>query len=94
MGGRKEEWMPKYYTISQIRFELWKRKAKEIKQDIILELFFDEDFFFFARCPTWDQARRTGSQLILKSPELPNGFQGRVFKGNLRGEVVECEICL
>ena len=47
MGGRKEEWMPKYYTISQIRFELWKRKAKEIKQDIILELFFDEDFFFF-----------------------------------------------
>ena len=46
MGGRKEEWMPKYYTISQIRFELWKRKAKEIKQDIILELFFDEDFFF------------------------------------------------
>ena len=28
MGGRKEEWMPKYYAISQIRFELWKRKAK------------------------------------------------------------------
>ena len=29
-----------------------------------------------------------------QNPELPNGFQGRVFKGNLRGEVVECEISL
>ena len=28
MGGRKEEWMPRYCGISQIRFELWKRRVK------------------------------------------------------------------
>ena len=30
-------------------------------------------------------------QLMFKGPELPDGFQGRVFKGNIRGE--GCRVC-
>lgn len=31
------------------------------------------------------QARRMG-QLVLKRPQFPNGFQGRVFKDNIKDE--------
>lgn len=30
-GWEEREWMPRYYAISQIRFELWKRKEGKIK---------------------------------------------------------------
>ena len=31
-------------------------------------------------------------QLMLKRPELPDGFQGRVFKDRVRESVVGCAI--
>ena len=33
-----------------------------------------------------DQARRTGGWLLLKRPELPCGFQAKVFKDSVREE--------
>ena len=33
---------------------------------------------------------KENKQLVLKRPELPNGFQGRVFKSNIRG--VGCRV--
>ena len=36
------------------------------------------------------QARSPGRQLMLKSPKLPDGFQGNVFKGGVRERVTEC----
>ena len=43
----------------------------------------------------WTTTNKENSQLLLKRPpKFLSGFQGRVFKGNLRGEVVEYEISL
>lgn len=36
------------------------------------------------------QARSPGRQLMLKSPKLPDGFQGSVFKGEVKERVTEC----
>ena len=40
-----------------------------------------ESTVFICRSPSKEKG-----QLMLKRPELPYGFQGRVFKGNIRGE--------
>ena len=36
------------------------------------------------------QARSPGRQLMLKSPKLPDGFQGNIFKGGVSERVTEC----
>ena len=41
----------------------------------------EEKYRVYCRAPN-----KENRQLMLKRPELPSGFQGRVFKGNIRGE--------